>query len=107
MLTISYLVTLTGLELEVVCFVEHRVLLHEQLLVELLYDLITTHTYIFALDRSMMRMGHLAQIRSLTDMCPDVTAERRHYIILIGGENCLVVTHPLKSHSFIGFSQHF
>lgn len=35
----SHRVTFAGLELEVVCFVEHWVLLHEQLLVELLYYL--------------------------------------------------------------------
>lgn len=39
MYTVSHRVTLAGLELEVVCFVKHRVLLHEQLLVELLYYL--------------------------------------------------------------------
>lgn len=32
----SYHVALAGLELEVVCFVKHRVLLHEELLIELL-----------------------------------------------------------------------
>lgn len=36
---VSYRVTFAGLELEVVCFVKHWVLLHEQLLVELLYYL--------------------------------------------------------------------
>lgn len=35
----SHRVTFAGLELEVVCFVKHWVLLHEQLLVELLYYL--------------------------------------------------------------------
>lgn len=35
----SHRVTFAGLELEVVCFVKYRVLLHEQLLVELLYYL--------------------------------------------------------------------
>lgn len=35
----SHRVIFAGLELEVVCFVEHRVLLHEELLVELLNDL--------------------------------------------------------------------
>lgn len=38
-LRVSYRVTIAGLKLEVVCFVEHRVLLHEQLLIELLYYL--------------------------------------------------------------------
>lgn len=32
----SYRVALAGLELEVVCFVKHGILLHEQLLIELL-----------------------------------------------------------------------
>ncbi len=38
-LCVSHRVTFAGLELEVVCFVKHWVLLHEQLLVELLYYL--------------------------------------------------------------------
>lgn len=36
---VSHRVIFTGLELEVVCFVEHGILLHEQLLIELLYYL--------------------------------------------------------------------
>lgn len=32
----SHRVALAGLELEVVCFVKHRILLHEELLIELL-----------------------------------------------------------------------
>lgn len=36
---VSHRVAFAGLELEVVCFVKHWILLHEQLLVELLYYL--------------------------------------------------------------------
>lgn len=42
----TYRVTFAGLELEVVCFVKHRVLLHEQLLIKLLDYLKERQTYI-------------------------------------------------------------
>ena len=40
----SHRVTFTGLELEVLCFVKHGVLLHKQLLIELLHHLSGKHT---------------------------------------------------------------
>lgn len=48
----SHRVTVTGLELEVLCFVKHRILLHEQLLVELLY-------YLREKQKEVISPGHL------------------------------------------------